>query len=240
MPDLTNDTFYNGRLKIKQPQSGYRFSMDAVVLANLAEIKPADRVLDLGTGCGVIALILAHLHPGIQVYGVEIQKEQADIAAANVNENAMSDRIAIFHQDIKNTTPSMTSGVVDVVICNPPHIEKKSGRINPDNGLAIARHEIKITMDELIDTAERMLGISGRFILIYPAERMVETISKMRAANIEPKKMTLIYTKPDTNAKRILIEGVKGGKSGITTTPPLIIHNEDGSYTKKAQNMFGM
>jgi tRNA1Val (adenine37-N6)-methyltransferase len=240
MAALTNDSFYDGRLNIKQAKSGYRFSLDAVVLARQAAIKPNDRVLDLGTGCGIIALMLAYLHPDITVYGVEIQKEQADIAVLNVNENFMADRIAIFHQDMKTITPSLTAGPVDVVICNPPHIAKPSGRINPDEQLAIARHEITITLDDLIKIASRMLNHAGRFILVYPAERLVETINKMHSARIEPKKLSMIYSKADTNAKRILLEGVKNGQPGIVITPPLIIHNADGSYTKTAQNMFNI
>ncbi len=229
MPVLTNDTLFDGRLSIKQAKSGYRFSMDAVALASHAAIKSGDRVLDVGTGCGIIALMLAYLHPDITVYGVEIQKSLADIAVLNVNENSMADRITIFHQDIKTITPSMTSGPVDVVICNPPHTPKSSGRINPDNHLAIARHEIAITLDDLIETGKRMLTHAGRFIMVYPAKRMVETLSRMHAAQIEPKKITMIHTKPDTPAKRILLEGLKNGLPGIVIAPPLIIHNKDGN-----------
>ena len=226
---LTNDSIFDGRLNIKQAKSGYRFSMDAVVLAEQAAIKAGDRVLDLGTGCGIIALMLAHLHPDITVYGLEIQKTQADIAKLNVNENSMADRITIFHKDIKTITPAMTSGPVDVVICNPPHTPKPSGRINPDDHLAIARHEIVITLDDLIETGKRMLIHAGRFIMVYPAERLVETFNKMHAAKIEPKKITMIHTKPNTAAKRFLLEGVKNGRPGIVIAPPLIIHNKDGS-----------
>ena len=231
MAVLTNDTLFDGRLNIKQAKSGYRFSMDAVVLANHAAIKAGDQLLDLGTGCGVIALMLAHLHPDITIYGVEIQKTQADIAVQNVNENSMADRITIFHRDIKTITPSMTSGPVDVIICNPPHIPKPSGRINPDDQLAIARHEIAITLDDLIKTGKRMLNPTGRLIMVYPAKRMVETLTRMHSAQIEPKKITMIHTKPDTAAKRILIEGVKNGRPGIVIASPLFIHNEDGSNT---------
>ena len=229
MPVLTNDTLFDGRLSIKQAKSGYRFSMDAVALASHAAIKSGDRVLDVGTGCGIIALMLAYLHPDITVYGVEIQKSLADIAVLNVNENSMADRITIFHQDIKTITPSMTSGPVDVVICNPPHTPKPSGRINPDDQLAIARHEIAITLDDLIKTGKRMLTHAGKFIMVYPAKRLVETLTRMHSAQIEPKKTTMIHTKPDIPAKRILIEGVKNGRPGITIEPPLIIQNENGS-----------
>jgi len=238
MIELTNDSLFDGLLLIRQSNSGYRFSMDAVVIANQADINASDRVLDLGTGCGVISLILAHLHPDITVYGVEIQKNQATIAARNVRDNNLEKRITILHQDLKTLSPHQTSGPVDVVICNPPHIEKFCGRISCNDQLAVSRHEIKITLDDLVKLAKKMLCRSGRLIMIYPVERLVDLIDRMRSCGIEPKKMSILYTKKNTPAKRILLEGVKGGRPGITITQPLIIHNTDGSYTKMAQRIF--
>ncbi|MCD6584159.1 MAG: tRNA1(Val) (adenine(37)-N6)-methyltransferase [Desulfobacteraceae bacterium] len=239
MTELTKDSLFGGRLKIKQSRSGYRFSMDAVVIAKYADIKIDDRVIDMGTGCGVISLILAHLHPDITVYGVEILKNQAEIAALNVRDNNLEKRVTILNQDIKTLSPHQTSGTVDVVICNPPHIEKACGRINFSDQLAVSRHEIKITLDEVIKAAKKMLCRSGRLIMVYPAERLVDLIDRMRSCDIEPKKMTVLYTKSDADAKRILMEGVKGGRPGIKINKPLIIHNADGTYTASAQRIFG-
>ncbi len=239
MTELSNDSLYDGRLQIRQSRSGYRFSMDAVVLARQANINANDRVLDLGTGCGVISLILAYFHPDVTVYGVEIQKNQADIATENVRDNNLENRITILHQDVKTLSPHHTSGTVDVVICNPPHIEKSCGRINPNNQLAVSRHEIKITLDDLVKVAQRMLCRLGRLFMVYPAERLVDLIERMRSCGIEPKKMSILYTKADANAKRVLIEGVKGGKPGIKINKPLTIHNDDGTYTAAARRIFG-
>lgn len=239
MTELTKDSLFGGRLKIKQSRSGYRFSMDAVVIAKYANINIDDRVIDLGTGCGVISLILAHLHPDITVYGVEILKNQAEIAALNVRDNNLEKRVTILNQDIKTLSPHQTSGTVDVVICNPPHIEKACGRINFSDQLAVSRHEIKITLDEVIKAAKKMLCRSGRLIMVYPAERLVDLIDRMRSCDIEPKKMTVLYTKSGADAKRILMEGVKGGRPGIKINKPLIIHNADGTYTASAQRIFG-
>lgn len=238
MTELTNDSLYGGRLQIRQSKTGYRFSMDAIIIATQADINAGDRVLDLGTGCGVISLILAHLHPDITLYGVEIQKNQAKIAALNVRDNDLEKRVTILNQDIKALSPHQTSGTVDVVICNPPHIEKSCGRINFSDQLAISRHEIKITLDEIINAAERMLCRSGRLFMVYPAERLVDLVDRMRAGGIEPKKISVLYTKAGMNAKRILIEGVKGGKPGVTITKPLTIHAPDGTYTEMAQRIF--
>jgi len=239
MIEFTKDSLFGGRLQIRQSRSGYRFSMDAVVIANQADIKANDRVLDMGTGCGVIALILAHLHPDITVYGVEIQKNQADIATSNVRDNNLEKRVTILHQDLKTLSPQQTTGTVDVVICNPPHIEKFCGRISFNDQLAVSRHEIKLTPEDLVKVAKKMLCRSGRLIMIYPAERLVDLIDRMRSCGIEPKRISVLYTKADTHAKRVLIEGVKGGKPGIKINKPLIIYNADDTFTATARRIFG-
>jgi tRNA1Val (adenine37-N6)-methyltransferase len=239
MPELTHDTFLNGRLKIRQPKSGYRFSIDSVIAANLARIKPGERILDIGTGCGIISLILACRHPDITLFGVEIQPDLADIAARNVSENNLGHRITVICQDICTITPDLTAGCVDVVICNPPHFEADSGRINPDMGVAIARHEIKMTTDDLVRAAYRMLAPNGRLMVIYPAWRMTDIIILMREAGIEPKKAVLIYSKPEENAIRVMVEGAKDGRKGLIAAPPFYIYDQNGRYSSVARNMFG-
>ena len=236
---LTWDRLAGKGLTIHQPRSGYRFSMDAVVLAKLADLNPADRVLDMGTGCGVVALILACRFSETSFYGVEIQKSLADIAAHNARENNLSHRITILHQNITALTPADTSGLVDAVVCNPPHIEKSRGRINPDPAAAIARHEIDITLSDIIAASFTMLKPKGRLQIIYPPARLAELMARMRDAGIEPKTMHLIYSRPDTPARRVLVKGIKGGRPGLDIPPPFIIYNTDGTYTKAARHMFG-
>jgi len=215
--------FNDEHLKITQSPSGYRYSLDALLIADFAKINPKDRVLDLGAGCGVISMILAGRHSSAAIYGVEISKEQVDIGRQNIINNCMTDRVTLLHQDIKTLTPAMTSGRMDVVISNPPHIEKASGRINPDPRIAAARHEIHVTLKDIMDAARRMLRPAGRLYMIYPAGRMADVIAGMRQANIEPKTLTIMYTRSDAPARRILIEGVNGGGAAMTITPPLFI-----------------
>lgn len=211
--------------------------MDAVLLARLAEIRSHDRVLDLGTGCGVIPLMLARRQPDITVFAVEIQESLAAIALQNVRENHLEDRITICHQDMKALSLAGTSGPFNLVVCNPPHIEAARGRINPASPLAIARHEITITLTEIIETARRMLCPSGRLFMVYPAKRLADLMAGMRKEGIEPKKLTTVYTRAGGPAKRVLIEGVKGGRPGITITDPLIVHGPDGAYTEMAREI---
>lgn len=241
MPDenaLTVDTFFNGSIRIKQYQAGYRFSIDAVLLAGFAEPSPENTVLDLGTGCGIIPLILAYRHPKIRIYGVEVQERFADLAAQNVKENCLDDRISIHCLDMKMLTPVTTSGPVDVVVSNPPYRKAESGRINPDRQRAIARHEIKISLNDVVETARRMLRTAGKFKTIYTAERTADMVTQMRLAGLEPKSLRIIHSKHNTVGKLIYIEGKKGARPGLKIGPPLIIYNQDGSHTEEVEDMF--
>lgn len=238
MNDLTTDTFFNGRIQVKQNRYGYRFSIDAVLLAYYARPRPGDKVLDLGTGCGVIPLILAYRNPKIQIHGIEVQEELAALATLNVKENCMDGCITILCRDMKALQQDMISGPVDLVVSNPPYRKPKSGRINPDLQRAVARHEIKVSLYDVVETARRMLRISGRFVTIYLAERMTDILTQMRSSDIEPKFLRMIHSGRNTEAKLILVEGVKGGRPGTKIGPPLIIYREDGSYTDELEKMF--
>jgi tRNA1Val (adenine37-N6)-methyltransferase len=238
MTSLTTDTFFNGRIRVKQSRSGYRYSIDAVLLAAQTRPRPDDTVLDLGTGCGIIPLILAYRHPKIKVYGIEVQQDLAAVAALNVEENRMGDRINIYCRDMKTLKHDMTSGPVDLVVSNPPFRKAESGRINPDRQRAVARHEIKATLYDVVATARRMLRTSGRFVMVYLAERMTDILTQMRSAGIEPKTLRMIHSGRDTEAKLILVEGKKGGRPGLKVGPPLIIFRKDGSYTDEVEEIF--
>ena len=237
MKTLTTDTFFNGRLQVKQNRSGYRFSIDAVLLASHIRLRPGDKVLDLGTGCGIIPLILACQHKKIKIYGIEIQKELAEIALGNVKKNHMEDQITILCCDMKELKHDMVSGPVDLIVCNPPYRKAMSGRVNPDQQKAVARHEIKVNLNDVIETARRMLQTSGRFVMIYPAQRMIDMLTQMRSKGIEPKFFRMIYSDSSSEAKLILVEGIKGGRPGTKIGPPLLIYQKDGSYTDEVKRM---
>lgn len=235
---LTADTFFNGRIRVKQNRAGYRFSIDAVLIAGLTIPSPDDTVLDLGTGCGIIPLILAYRHPKIKVYGVEVQQQLADLATINVEENRMKDRITIHCMDMKKLKHDMMSGPVDLVVSNPPYRKAESGRINPDQQRAVARHEIKATLYDVVETAQRMLRTAGRFVTVYPAERMADILIQMRSAGLEPKSLRTVHSDRHTDAKLIIVEGKKGGRPGLKIGSPVIIYRKDGSYTDEVQEMF--
>ena len=238
MNSYTTDTFFNGKIRITQDRTGYRFSIDAVLLAYFADPQSGDKVLDLGTGCGIIPLILAYRQPHIAIYGVEVQTALAELAVCNVRENQLEDRITVYCNDMKLLRPAMTAGPVDLVVCNPPFRRQGSGRINPDTQRAVARHEIKANLSDIIQTSHRMLRKAGRLVLIYTAGRLTDILSRMRTDGIEPKFIRMIHSRQDTEAALILIEGVKGGRPDLKIAPPLIIYDKKTDYTDEVEAMF--
>jgi len=238
MKSLTTDTFFNGKLHVTQGASGYRFSIDAIMLASHTDVRAGERLLDLGTGCGIIPLILAYRHPDIRVYGIEIQNDLAELAVANVNENNMQDRITLLGRDMRELQPDLIGGPVDVIVCNPPYRKPNSGRLNPDPQRAVARHELKVSLTDVLQTVRCMLRTAGRFVTIYTAERAAELLSQMRLGGIEPKFLRLIHSQMDTDAKLILVSGKKGARPGVKIGPPLIIYNAAGDYSAEVQKMF--
>ncbi len=220
------DDFMDGRLKLIQSRTGYRFSIDAVLLSEFATVKKGDRVVDLGIGCGIIPLVLLLTKPVGHVFGLEIQPELARQAVRNAVINGFSDRMSVIRGDIRNLP--VTASSADVVVCNPPYREMDSGRINPDLQKAIARHEILASLDDILDAARRILRARGRLAMVYPAERLVDLTGRMRSFGIEPKRLRIIYPAMDSDAKLALIEASLGGRKGLKILPPLL---DQGEYS---------
>ncbi len=214
------DYFMDGRLKLIQSKDGYRFSIDAILLAEFVTIRQGDVVVDLGTGCGVIPLILLLTKLVGYAFGLEIQEELADQASRNVFLNGFDDKIGIILGDIKNSP--IVEESADVVICNPPYRQVKSGRINPDPRRAIARHEIMASIDDILHAARSVLRKKGRFVVIYSSVRLADILVRMRRFNLEPKKVQIIYPDLNSGAKLILVEAILGGRPGLKINPPII------------------
>jgi tRNA1Val (adenine37-N6)-methyltransferase len=238
MTILTTDAFFNGGIRIKQHRAGYRFSIDAVLLACFVKPRSDERIVDLGTGCGIIPLLLAFNHPTIKVCGIEVQKELADLAVVNVRENRMEHQINILCNDMKQVHQPMISGPADIVVSNPPYRKSYSGRINPNRQRAEARHEIRITLSDVVQIAGRLLRSSGKFVMIYSAERLTDVITQMRSGGIEPKILRIVHSHAHSEANLVLFGGIKGGRPGIKIAAPLVIYQENGNYTEEVQRMF--
>ena len=214
------DCFMDGRLKLIQSKDGYRFSIDAILLAEFVTIRQGDVVVDLGTGCGVIPLILLLTKLVGYAFGLEIQEELAGQAARNVLLNGFDDKMRVVLGDIKN--PPIAEESADVVICNPPYRQVKSGRINPDPRRAIARHEIMANIDDILRAARSVLRKKGRLALIYSSVRLADILVRMRRFNLEPKKIQIIYPDLNSGAKLILVEAILGGRPGLKICPPIV------------------
>jgi tRNA1Val (adenine37-N6)-methyltransferase len=235
--DLTRDRFFEGALAVSQQRGGYRFSIDAVLLAHAALLHPATSALDLGTGCGIIALIMAYRNPGLSIAGIEIQPELAAIAAMNVRANKMDDRIRIACRNMTELTPADCPAGLDLIVSNPPYRRVNSGRTNPDPQRAIARHEITVTLADLSALAGRLLSPGGRFVTVYPAERLADLLGALRASRIEPKWLRTIHSTERSEAKRVLVAAVRGANPGIRIAAPLAIYSDDGSYSERVGAM---
>ena len=234
----TQDTFFNGRLCVRQTADGYRFSIDAVILAWHITPAPGAVVVDLGTGCGIIPLILAHRHPSIWITGIEIQPRLAQMAIDNATANHMSDRVKIVCADIRHAGDCLPAGRADIVVCNPPFRQADSGRINPHTERAIARHELTMTLKEVLAAAKKALRTAGEFVAIYPAVRVTDMLSAMREATIEPKLLRTIHSRQDEAARLILVKGTRNGRPGAVIPSPLVIYGADDRYTPEAEKMF--
>ena len=221
----TVDIFLNGRLKIVQSQRGYRFSVDALLLADFVLTGDEDMVVDLGAGCGIISLFLAVKRKPRFIVGLELQDELVSQARRNVALNKLAEKVAIIQGDLRHLP--LSTGFADIVVCNPPYRTAQSGRINPDVGKAIARHEIAVSLDAILAASKALLKRKGRLALIYPANRMAEIFTKMRRARLEPKRLQIIFPDSASEAKLALIEGRLQARPGLKILPPIFGQGDD-------------
>ena len=235
---ITQDTFFNGKICVRQTADGSRFSIDAVILAWHITPAPGARIVDLGTGCGIIPLILACRHPSVSITGIEIQPRLASIAVENVAANQMADRVNIVCADMRNADDHLPVGKADIVVCNPPFRKVDAGRINPDAERAIARHELAVTLKDILAAAKRALRTAGEFAAIYPASRAPDIICAMRKADIEPKLVRTICSRQDEAARLILVKGTRNGRPGAVIPAPLVIYEAENRYTPEVERMF--
>lgn len=216
------------------------FGMDAVLLSAFAKVKTGECVLDLGTGTGILPILLAGKTEGRHFTGLEIQEESADMARRSVQHNHLEDRISIVTGDIKEASSVFGTESIDVITTNPPYMIGGHGLANPDSAKAIARHEVLCTLDDILRESSKMLKYGGRFYMVHRPFRLVEILTKMTAMHIEPKRMRLVYPYIDKEPNMVLIEGIKNAKSRIEVEPPLIVYEKDGDYTKRIYDLYGM
>jgi tRNA1Val (adenine37-N6)-methyltransferase len=226
-------------IKLFQAKKGYRFSIDAILLENFIALKQRDKGIELGTGSGVISILLAKRLRTVRITAVEIQKSMADRAKRNVKLNGLDERVEVLKEDIKLLKDMYPTNTFDFVLSNPPFREPATGRMSLDDERAVARHEIDISLPDLIDSASYLLKHSGRFYLIYHPFRLVELIELLRKKRLEPKRMRFVHSRPGEEAKMVLIEAMKGSGKWLKVDPPLCIHEKGSKYTKEMNRVLG-
>ena len=220
------DDLQIGGLELIQNPSGFCFGVDAVFLSDFVKVKPGETVLDLGTGNGIIPILLSAKTGGKKFTGLEIQENTADMARRSVAYNHLEDRIEIVTGDIKEAAEIFKSAFFDVITTNPPYMLSQHGLRNPDDAKAIARHEVLCTLDDILRESMRLLQDKGRFYMIHRPFRLTEIMIKMNHYKIEPKRIQFIHPYIDKEPVLVLIEGVRGARSRVTVEPPIIIYDK--------------
>ena len=228
----------NGYFIIQNPQK-FCFGMDAVLLSGFARVKKGERALDLGTGTGIIPILLEAKTEGEHFTGLEIQEESADMAARSVALNHLEDRIDIVTGDIKDASVLFGASSFDVIITNPPYMIGDHGLSSSNQAKAIARHEIFCTLEDVLSQSAKLLRPKGRFYMVHRPFRLAEIMNKMIAYGIEPKRMQLVYPFIDREPNMVLIEGLLGGNSRLKVEKPLIVYREKGVYTDEIYDIYG-
>ncbi len=238
-PDEKLDDLQRNGYKIIQNTKKFCFGMDAVLLSGFTRVKKGGRALDLGTGTGIIPILLEAKTPGYSFTGLEIQEESADMARRSVAYNHLEEKITIITGDIKEAGRIFGAASFDVVTTNPPYMTGNHGLVNPDTPKAVARHELLCSLDDVIREAAFVLKPGGHFYMVHRPFRLAEIMVKMSAYKLEPKRMRLVYPYADREPNMVLIEGVRGGNPRITVEKPLIVYKAPGVYTDEIYNVYG-
>ncbi len=225
--------------QIIQNKEKFCFGMDAVLLSGFAQVRNGECALDMGTGTGIIPILLEAKTEGKHFSALEIQEESADMARRSVAINNLTEKIDVIEGDIKKASSIFGKSVFDVVTCNPPYMNDNHGLKNPDVPKAIARHEVLCTLDDVVREAAAVLKPQGRFYLVHRPHRLIEIINKLTEYKLEPKRIKFVHPYVDRDANMVLIEAVRGGKSMVKLEAPIIVFNEHGEYTKEITDIYG-
>ncbi len=234
----TVDEILDGGLTVCQSRRGYRFNLDSLMLAHFASVRPGRLNMDLGCGNGIILLLLARLHPATRWVGLEIQPQLATLARKNIEQNGLCDRVTIVTGDVREVHHHFGHASFDQVIFNPPYRKLLSGRINPLEEKAVARHEIRGSLKDFLAAAGFLLKPSGRAFAVYPASRLAQLVFEFRRNDIEPKRMKLVFSDRHSRAQFVLAEGRRSSREELSMESPLFIYEQPGVYTEDMKRLF--
>ena len=226
-------------LTILQNPEKFCFGMDAVLLSGFVEARSNSQILDLGTGTGILPLLLSAKTPAKHLTGLEIQAESADMARRSVLMNGLESKIDIVTGDLKDAASIFEAASFDIVTCNPPYMIADHGIANPESAKAIARHEIKASLEDVVSAASKMLKHSGSFYMVHRPFRLAEIIQALGRYHLEPKRMRFIHPYVDKEPNMVLIQAVKGGKPRVTVERPLIVYEDHGVYSLEMREKYG-
>ena len=239
LPGERIDDLDRNGYQIIQNREKFCFGMDAVLLSGFAKAYKNERVLDLGTGTGIIPILMEAKTEGKHFSALEIQAESVDMARRSVVMNHLEEKIDIVQGDICQASEIFGKGTFQVVTCNPPYMKDNHGLKNPNLPKAIARHEVLCTLKDVVREASAVLKQSGRFYLVHRPQRLIEIIEMMVSHHLEPKRMQFVHPYADKEANMVLMEAVKGGKSMLKLEEPIIVFEEKGVYSKQIQKIYG-
>ena len=226
-------------LRIIQNPKWFCFGIDAVLLASFAVIKNKHRVIDLGTGTGIIPLLVYGKYAPKEIVGIEIQKDVAEMAERSIQMNNLEDVIKIYNSDIKDSPNLLGVNSFDIVLSNPPYKKANTGIVNPADTKAISRHEVLINLEELVYSAARLLKEGGKFYMIHRPERLKDIILSLDKNKFAPKRIKFIHSRAGDKPSMLLVESVKSGGDFLKIEEPIYVYNEDGTSTDEILRMYG-
>lgn len=229
--DETLDDLILGNYSLYQARAGYRFSLDAVLLAHFVDLEKIQRVVDLGTGSGVIATLMAARSPAVQFIGLELQEDQVERARRSVKYNGLEERVSILQGDVRQVAEYIPPNSVELVVSNPPFRKKGEGKVSKNSEQAIARHELQGSLSDFVKGASQILTPGGRLAMIQRSERFVEMIDLFRDNGIAPARLRWVHSFIHSQAGLFLMEGIKKDHAGVAVLPPLIIYEQPGVYS---------
>jgi len=233
------DDLQRNHYRIIQDPKRFCFGMDAVLLSGFASVREGETVLDLGTGTGIIPILLEAKTGAAYLAGLEIQEESADMARRSVALNHLEHKIKIVTGDIKEAVSLFGAASFDVVTCNPPYMTEHHGLTNPEAPKAIARHELLCTLEDVVSQAAALLRPGGSFFMVHRPFRLVDIMVLMRQYRLEPKRMRMVHPFADKEPNMVLIEASRGGRPRMTVEKPLIVYSEPGRYTDEIYDVYG-
>lgn len=237
--DETLDDLQLKGLRLIQKKEGFRFGVDAVLLANFAKVKRGMRVIDLCSGTGIIPFIIAGKTEASSITGIEIQDEFVEMANRSVNINKLEERVGFIKGDLKDENLLKNVEKANVITVNPPYKLANSGILNPTDKMAVARHEVCCTLEDVIIASRRLLKDNGRLYMVHRPERLADILCLMRKHKIEPKTIRMIHPNTKKAPNIVLVEGQRDGGAFLKWEPPLYVYNDEGGYTKEIDEIYG-